>query len=301
LRYLGQDDDDQDSTSQTGQDLNVAGSIAASITSNFVSPVDTTLRQVDQGVNAAASIIGNIPGIGPVIAGVLKIGEALLNVIGLRSGADEANIITSHIQTPLGNQLIAINNAIAYATPEQLATMFQAVEQLGSEFRQFVANPVFTDGRASKQGLNTIMPLIDGSGSYTSKNSQPGCIHCGPIGPAGSDGTLGSINYRLVQLGYAPMTMPPAGIVSTGAAPSSQIMAPPQVTQGAMSSYYPTLESASGQSGFDIVQAGSLPLYPATSPTAPPPAVVSTGLFGAGDTPLIVGAVLLYLFLRKRG
>jgi hypothetical protein len=267
-----------------------------------ISPVDTTLQSVDAGISSAAQVSASIPGVGPIISGVLKIGEMLVNAIGIRSGADEADVITK-VQTPLGNQLIAINNAIASATPDELVTMFQAVEQLGSEFRQFVASSVFTDGRASTQALNTIMPLIDGSGSYTSKNSQPGCIHCGPLGPAGSDGTLGSINYRLVQLGYAPMTMPPAGVVSTGAAPSTQTMAPPQLTQGAMSSYYPTLESPSSSYGESIVQAGNLPLYPASSSSLlnTAPAVVSTGFFGAGNTPLIVGAVLLWLFLRKRG
>ena len=267
----------------------------------MASPVDTTLASVDQGINSAVNVSVNIPGIGPLIGSILKIGEVIINAIGIRSGADEANVITK-VQTPLGNQLVAINNAIAYATPQELDTMFQAVVQMGSEFRQFVAQSIFTDGRASTQALNTIMPLIDGSGQYTSKNSQPGCVHCGPLGPAGSDGTLGSINYQLVQLGYAPMTMPPAGVVSTGPAPTT-IMAPPQLTQGALSSYYPTIESPSSNTGDTIVQAGTLPLYPATasSPLSTAPAVVSTGFFGAGDTPLIVGAVLLFLFLRKRG
>jgi len=258
-----------------------AGAQAANITSGMVSPIDTTLRQVDQGVSAAASIVATIPGVGPLVAGILEVGEAIANVLGIRAGADEADAI-SKVQVPFGNQLAAINAAIPYASIPQLQTMYQAVGQMGAQFAHFVGQPAFTDGRASTQALNTMMPLVNGTGGYTSKDSQPGCYHCGPAG-GGEDGVQGSIQRQIAKLG------------------GNMIMAPPTVSQGALSSYYPTLESPSMQSGFDIVQSGTLPLYPATSPTVNQPAVVSTGLFGAGSMPLIVGAALLFLFLRKRG
>lgn len=251
------------------------------------SPVDTTLQQVDQGVNVAATIAAVIPGVGPLIAGVLKIGEAIVNVIGIRSGADEADVIT-RVQTPLGNQLVAINAAIPYATVTELQTMYQAVAQLGAEFQQFVAGPQFTDGRASTQALNTIMPLINGTGDYTSKNSQPGCSGCGPAG-GGENGIEGSILGQIQVLNDA----------------NPQYLAPPQVTQSYGSSYYPTLQSPSTvNSGSVPIQSGTVPLYPNVQMTPQPavaPEVVDSGFFGAGTTPLIVGAILLYLFMRKRG
>lgn len=235
---------------------------------------------VDAGINSAASIAASIPGLGQVVAAVLRVGEMVVNAIGIRSGADEANVITK-VQTPLGAQLVAINAAIPYANIQQLQTMYAAVGQLGSEFAQFVAGSQFTDGRASTQALNTIMPLINGTGQYTSKNSQPGCYHCGPAG-GGEDGIQGSIQRQILQLG-------------------GSMMAPPTVTQGALSSYYPTLESTSEAYGETIPQAGGLPVYPALSSASYAPAVVSTGLFEAGNLPLIVGGVLLFLFLRRRG
>jgi hypothetical protein len=244
------------------------------------SPVDTTLRQIDQGVETAAEIAASFPGVGQLIAGVLEVGMAIVNAIGIRSGADEADVITK-VQTPLGNQLIAINTAIPYANATQLRTMYQAVYNMGAQFKQFVANSVFTDGRASTQALNTIMPLIDGTGGYTSKDSAPSCTHCGPAG-GGEDGVMGSISRQLAM----------AGVV---------LMAPPQVTQGATSGYFPTLESPTISYGDNIVQAGTLPNYPPSTIHGTAPQVVSTGLFDAGYLPLFVGAALLYMFIRKRG
>jgi hypothetical protein len=244
-----------------------------------VSPVDVTLRRIDQGVNTAATITAAIPGVGPLVAGVLEIGEALLNVIGVRRGADEADVIT-RVQTPLGNQLIAINNAIPYASIAQLQTLYTAVVQMGQQFKQFVANPVFTDGRASTQALNTIMPLIDGTGDYTSKNSSAGCNHCGPAG-GGEDGTLGSISRQIMNIGGTPY-------------------APPIVTQGPNGGYFPTLQSPSLSYGDQLPQAGTLPKYTPLPLTQTAPQVVSTGLFDAGYLPLVVGVALLYLFMRRR-
>lgn len=247
-----------------------------------ISPVDVTLRQVDAGIDSVASIAATVPGVGQLVAGVLEAGKAIVNAIGIRSGADEADAITK-VQTPLGNQLIAINAAIPYANTPQLQTMYQAVRQLGSEFRAFVAQPAFTDGRASTQALNTIMPLIDGSGNYTSKDSAPGCTHCGPAG-GGEDGILGSIVRQLnVQN------------------PGMYYMAPPEVSQGQMSGYLPSLDSPSTVWGNGIPESGSLPKYPPSTVPVTLPATVSTGFFDAGSLPLIVGAALLYLFIRRRG
>lgn len=247
-----------------------------------ITAVDTTLLAVDRGINEAASIAATIPGAGQIVAGVLIVGEQIINAIGIRSGADEADAITK-VQTPLGNQLIAINTAIPYANTQQLTTMFQAVRQLGSEFRAFVAQPVFTDGRASTQALNTIMPLVDGSGEYTSKNSDPGCMHCGPAG-GGEDGILGSIVRQLNMIN-----------------PGQYYMAPPEVTQGQMNGYLPSLDSPSTMYGNSIPEAGSLPKYAPSTVPVTTPAVVSEGPFGAGSLPIIAGAVLIYLFIRKRG
>jgi hypothetical protein len=247
-----------------------------------LSPIDTTLAQVDQGINAAASIAATVPGVGTLIAGVLKIGEAVVNAIGIRSGADEADVITK-VQTPLGNQLVAINAAIPYASVTQLTTMYQAVGQLGSEFQAFVANPVFVDGRASTQALNTIMPLINGTGGYTSKNSGPGCSHCGPAG-GGEDGIEGSILRQIQTLnGGSPV-----------------IMAPSAPTQGIQAGIYMSLDSPSTTYGDGIPQAGTLPLYPPVPGNPAAPQVVSVGL-SADATPLLIGAALLFLIFRKRG
>jgi hypothetical protein len=282
MSYFMGDDPTTTDDPTVGQDVNQIGTTAAALTSRMVSPVDTTLHQIDQGVNAAAAIAVLIPGVGPIIAGVLEVGEAIVNVIGIRAGADEANVIT-RVQTPLGNQLVAINAAIPYANPAQLQTMYNAVAQLGQQFKQFVASSIFTDGRASTQALNTIMPLVDGSGSYSSKNSTPGCIHCGPAG-GGEDGIMGSIARQMAALGV-----------------SVQYMAPPQVTQNYGASYYPTLQSPSSVYGNLTIQSGTLPKYTPLTVQGTPPAVVSTGLFGAGYMPLIIFGGLLFLFVRKRG
>ena len=249
-----------------------------------ISPVDTTLAQVDQGINAAASVAASIPGVGQIVAGVLKVGEMLVNAIGIRQGADEADVIT-RVQTPLGNQLVAINAAIPHANITQLSTMFQAVQQLGAEFASFVGQNIFTDGRASTQALNTIMPLVNGTGGYTSKNSQPTCTSCGPAG-GGEDGIEGSILRQIQMLnGGQPV-----------------IMAPPTFTQGIQSSYYMSLESPTTQYGDGIPQSQYLPNYPPLSiPNPGVPQVVSTGLFSDGATPLLIGAALLYFAFRKRG
>ena len=249
----------------------------------MISPVDTTLRTVDQGINAAASIAAAIPGAGTIVAGVLEIGETIINAIGIRSGADEADAIT-RIQTPLGNQLVAINAAIPYANSTQLQTMFQAVAKLGQEFQSFVAQPAFVDGRASTQALNTIMPLVNGTGQYTSKNSAPGCSHCGPAG-GGEDGIEGSIVRQL-------------NVINPNA---NFFLAPPEVTQGQMGGYLPSLDSPSTTWGNGVIEAGSLPKYPPSTVPITTPAVVSTGFFGAGITPLLVAAGLVYLLIRKRG
>ena len=248
----------------------------------IISPVDTTLAQIDQGINAAASVAANIPGVGQIIAGVLKIGEMFVNAIGIRSGADEADVITK-VQTPLGNQLIAINAAIPYANISQLTTMYQAVGQLGAEFQSFVGQGIFTDGRASTQALNTIMPLINGTGGYTSKNSGSTCQHCGPAG-GGEDGIQGSILRQIQHLnGGQPV-----------------FMSPPQPTQGIQSSFYMSLDSPSTTYGDGIPQAGTLPLYPPVTANPGAPQVVSVGM-SADTTTLAIGALLLFLAFRKRG
>lgn len=248
-----------------------------------ISPVDTTLAQVDAGINSAASVLATIPGAGQVIAGVLKIGEMVVNAIGIRSGADEADVITK-VQTPLGNQLVAINAAIPYANINQLTTMYQAVGQLGAEFQSFVGQNIFTDGRASTQALNTIMPLINGTGGYTSKNSGPTCQHCGPAG-GGEDGIQGSILRQIQTLnGGAPV-----------------ILSPSQPSQGIQAGIYMSLDNPSTAYGDTIPQAGTLPIYPAVNTSNyGAPQVVSVGL--SGDAPLLIGgAILLYLAFRKRG
>jgi hypothetical protein len=245
------------------------------------SPVDTTLATVDQGINAAAQIAASVPGVGEVVAGILEVGEYLVNAIGIRKGADEADVITK-VQTPLGNSLVQINSAIPYANAQQLQTMYSAVLRMGQQFKQFVGQNIFVDGRASTQALNTIMPLIDGTGMYSSKDSGPGCTHCGPAG-GGEDGTLGSIMRQLNKMG------------------GNFIMAPPVVMQGQQGGYLPSLESPSSQWGTVIPQASGLPLYPPSELQTSAPAVVDTGLFGSGSLPLIVGAALVFLFLRKRG
>jgi len=214
-----------------------------------------------------------------IVGAALKAAQAILPFIG--AGRREADAIVP-FQNQVGAALAQINRDIATANIAALQSMYQVTIQIGNQFKAFVAQPQFTDGRASTQALNTIMPLIDGTCGYTSKASGPTETNCGPSGPAGTNGTLGSIVYQI-------------NLLQGGAT-----VAPPQLTQFNGASYYPTLQSPSTLgNGNTLPQPGTLPYYAPNNLASVPAAVVNTGLFDAGNTPLIVAAVLLFLFLRK--
>jgi hypothetical protein len=213
-----------------------------------------------------------------VVGAALKVAQAILPMIG--RGRSEADAIVP-FQNQVGAALAQINRDIGTANIAALQSMYQVTIQIGNQFKAFVAEPVFVDGRASTQALNTIMPLIDGTCGYTSKNSGPTETNCGPAGPAGTNGTLGSIVYQINLL------------------QGGSTLAPPQLTQTNGASYYPTLQSPS--LGGTLPQPGTLPYYPPNNLTSVPAAIVNTGLFDAGNLPLIVGGVLLFLAFRRKG
>lgn len=129
----------------------------------------------------------------------LYAGMDILNTIGIRAGANEADAITP-TQNKVGSILTQVNNQIPTATIPALQAMFVEVQNMGVQWLKFLADPRFTDGRASMQAANTIMPLINGTGCYQRFNLVPGCSHVGPAG-GGEDGTLGSIQRQIITLG----------------------------------------------------------------------------------------------------
>lgn len=149
------------------------------------------MAQDSQGLGFAPIIAAAAAGSGPlapIVMAVSLIGSMIpiaLSQIG--KGRREADIITP-VQNQIGQRLAEINRAIDYSSILALQDFYMEVQDLGKQLEAFVSDPRFTDGRASHQALDTIMPLIDGT-------NADGQI----VRPDG--GTLGSIVRAIQKLG----------------------------------------------------------------------------------------------------
>lgn len=81
-------------------------------------------------------------------------------VAGFGSGHGEADIIVP-VQNRLAVDLDRIFNSWRTAPMPILLSLYEELKALKSTFIQFVSDPRFTDGRASQQALDDIIPLID--------------------------------------------------------------------------------------------------------------------------------------------
>jgi hypothetical protein len=248
--YLGQD---TTTSSSLSTDLATAGGSLA------------TGAGLYTGLSATAAT-----GIGAAVAAAIAIGVVILGQIG--QGRREADAIVP-VQNAIGDRLAEINRAIPAASIPQLQGWHTELINTAAEFRRFVADPRFTDGRASHQALETLMPLIDG----TDASGYP--CELNAWGNPCNGGTLGTVERQIISLG---------GIVQ-----------PPQITQG--SGMGPTLQSP----------LPGLPYLPQSgyiAPTSPLSTIRSAGVITVGGptdntTILAAGAAVLLIgaFLSRRG
>lgn len=187
-------------------------------------------------------------------------------MLGIGEGRREADVIVP-VQNQIHDRLAQISAAVNSGNIQQLQMWFAEVQQMGIYFLNFLRDPRFTDGRASEQAANDIMPLIDGSGDYAWPNLVPGGI-------ARQDGGLsGQITRRILALGGK---VGPSQISQSFGVPQLQVPEPGHP-------YLP--------------EAGYLP------PTAPLPEVTAAGIVPVvtGALPwLIAGGGLLFLLARRR-
>jgi hypothetical protein len=205
-------------------------------------------------------------GVGAPVGAALMAGQAILSQLGIRRGATEADAIVP-AQNEIGARLKEINAGIPTASIPQLQAWYGELAATAQKFREFVDDPRFTDGRASQQAKNTLMPLIDG----TDATGNPCSVNA--WGNPCNGGTIGTIIRQLLSLG-------------------GQVQ-PPQLTQGAG---VPTLQTPIPGLAY-IPQSGYIP------PTAPLSPIKSAGIMtisGPGGSsemlPLLLAGALGLLF-----
>lgn len=202
----------------------------------------------------------------------LEVAAAFSNAASMfGKGRKEADII-SPLNNKITERLGQLDAVIlgSNSTVPQLQAAFDEVFALGSYYIKFTQDPRFTDGRASKQGQATIMPLIDGTLGPLNGNAK-----AGP--PAAPGGRLGQITDHILSLG---------GHVQ-----------PPAITQGpGPASLQPVVPGAPS-----MPQSGWLPpvsQLPQTITTAGFPASVGS----SGDLlPIVLLAGAVLLFSRSKG
>jgi hypothetical protein len=148
----------------------------------------------------------------------MLLGQQILNALNIGEGHREADAIVP-AQNAIGESLEEINRGIPTASILQLQAWVDELIATAREFRAFVTDPRFVDGRASQQALETLMPLIDGTGA----DGYPCDVN--KWGDPCNGGTLGSVQRRLLEFGvnYSGSPLPTYG---GGAGPTLQYQMP---------------------------------------------------------------------------
>ncbi len=281
MAYLGQDDENiygPDSSSITPEETQALESAFSKFTAGDIVGAAATLGPTALVAEGLVST-----GVGAVIGAAIAVALALTKLIG--RGRAEADIIV-----PVQNQLInpqgtgqldqITHMLVQNPNVTGLQSLYDTVGRIGTAFIDFVSNPRFTDGRASVQALNTIMPYINGTCGYSwpppMHPNQANCIRWGDGTPGGvgTDGMMGAIARAILRLG--------------GQVP------PPLPTQTA--GPYQQLQYQGSQTFPYIPQAGTLPANAPLSPLRPQVIpVVGAGLNELVPALLLGGAALYWL------
>lgn len=113
--------------------------------------------------------------------------SAALNLIGAgRREADALAPVTLQIE----NWMAGVAAQLPTAPLTTLQGWVDDGRRIAAEFRAFAGNSAFTDGRASRQALASIMPRLDGT--------DPFGLHVDPEG-----GLIGRLERRILELGGA--------------------------------------------------------------------------------------------------
>ncbi len=202
--------------------------------------LDASLKAFQSGdpisgaLTVAATAASFIPGVGPIASGVIQLGSQfmgnLAHWLSLGAGRKEADMITSG---PNGNIQDAVFRRIQDIAAEGLNSVniktlqndVIELQQLRSLWLTFLSNTShFTDGRASTQAADSIMPYLDGTCGYhwppplrPDYSSGCGTTHPTPFGNAWPGdwgygaGLLGALTRRLIDLGGQVIMYPTQG------------------------------------------------------------------------------------------
>jgi len=204
-------------------------------------------------------------GVGAPVGAALLLGGSILDALHIGSGRTEADAIVP-VQNAIDLRLQEINRGINTASIPQLQAWRDELIAMGAEFRRFVTDPRFTDGRASTQALDTIMPLIDG----TDSSGYP--CQLNKWGNPCNGGTIGTIERRAYAMGGA--------------------LAPPQITQGGMG---PTLQYQLPGLPY-IPQSGFLPPVSPVSRTQNAGVITVAGSSAGLSTEMLLAGAAAVLF-----
>ncbi len=282
MAYLGQDEEQP--TATTDYEEQAMSAAFQQFSNGDMLGAVSTLGPA--GLQAAGLIPANVV---PVLGAAIAVGLMLAKYF-IGRGRTEADIITpvqNQLINPSGSgQLDQITQVFvrSHPTVQGLQSLYEQVIRIASAFVDFVSDPRFTDGRASAQALNTIMPYVNGTCGFTwpppMGASQTNCLSWGDGTPGGvgTDGMLGALRRAILRQG--------------GPEP------PPYITQGM--GPYPRLAPAGSQTFPYIPQAGTLPANAPLSPLRPSQVPVVGAGFDLPTMALIGGAAFLLLRPKRR-
>lgn len=146
------------------------------------------------------------PAVGTALQSAMSIFATIANAFGIGSGRQEADIIVP-VQNAIAARLNSIDmqvghDAMGTTDLTLLNNVYQELKQTGQYFLQFISDKsTFSDGRASQQAANTIMPLIDGTGNYVWPQMVGTPVTADQWGNPTNGGRMGAVARRIQSLG----------------------------------------------------------------------------------------------------